>query len=183
MSEPDNQTSGRYYLRASKPTPFSPTAHTSLSDATITSPLPIISAPTSLFRSLSPAPPAQSDTSSTPQSPTQDATGHFSDSDDMASSSNSPLPAAWTGRPHEDVLEFLKNFELWTFRGLNEASKLSALPLLLKDSAAIWYNTQSQDTRSDFGSLKAALQTRYGPSITDAWKRAAELWQMKQLPH
>ena len=102
----------------------------------------------------------------------------------MASSSNNLLPAAYTGRPHEDALEFLKNFELWaTFRGLNEGSKLSALPLLLKDSAAIWYNAQSQDTLSDFGSLKAALQTRYGPTITDAWKRAAELWQMKQLPH
>src|SRR6218665_3286170 len=133
MSKPDNQTNGRYYLCASKPTPFYPTAHTCLSDDTVTSPLPIISAPTSLFRSLSPAPPAQSDTSSTPRSSTQDATGHFSDSDDMASSSNRLLPAGYTGRPHEDALEFLKKVELWaTFRGLNEGSKLSALPLLLK---------------------------------------------------
>lgn len=33
-----------------------------------------------------------------------------------------------------------------------------------------------------FAALKEALRDRYCRSITDAWKRAADVWHIKQLP-
>lgn len=63
-----------------------------------------------------------------------------------------------------------------------DESKLGALPLLLKDGAAVWYNTQPRGVQGDLTELRRALIDRYGPSATDAWKRAADLWQMRQLP-
>ena len=197
MSQPENRTSGRYFLRTGKNIPSAvtstPIARSSVllpsspSGATFTTPVPILLPPTPLFRPLSPPPNVHPDaaadtSSSSPPSPSPDVAADFSDSDtDMAGSSLVPSP--FTGRQHEDVAEFLKNFELWaTFRTMTEEAKLAALPLLLKDSAAVWYNTQTNDTRQDFAALKEVLKNRYGPSMTDAWKRAAELWQMKQLP-
>lgn len=64
---------------------------------------------------------------------------------------------------------------------MDREAKLAALPLLLKDGVAIWYNTQPHDIRRSFVDLKQALRDRYGPTMSDAWKPAAKLWQTKQL--
>jgi len=61
------------------------------------------------------------------------------------------------------VAEFLKNFKLWaTFRNMSEGAKLAALPLLMKDGATVWYNTQPQGTRDNFAALKEALRNLFG---------------------
>jgi hypothetical protein len=108
-----------------------------------------------------------------------------SDSDfDSDMASNTLVPAPFTGKPQEDVLEFLTNYDLWsTFRAMTGAQKSAALPLLLKDGAALWFNTQSQNTRDSFTRLREALIQRYGPNPSDAWKRSAELWLIRQLPN
>jgi hypothetical protein len=192
MSRPDNQTSGRYYLRSGNQFLSTPTAHssgllpTSLTGATFTSPIPILFTPSPPLPPIAPVPDDHpddaSDISSSQSSSSLDvAPDSDSDSDDMAGSLTTLVPSPFTGRHHEDVLEFIKNFELWaTFRKMDEESKLAALPLLLKDGAAMWYNTQPHDTHRNFADLRQALGDRYGPTKSDAWKRAAELWQMKQ---
>src|SRR6218665_2321287 len=71
--------------------------------------------------------------------------------------------------------------EFWTvFRRMADEAKLGALPLLLKDGAAVWYNTQPRGVKGDLTELRHSLIDRYGPSATDAWKRAADLWKMRQ---
>lgn len=51
-----------------------------------------------------------------------------------------------------------------------------------KDGEAVWYNTQPCTVQGHLRELRRALIDCNGPSATDAWKRAADLWQMKQLP-
>lgn len=194
MSRPDNPTSGKYFLRSGKSstTPVRSTfiqPHQSLSDATFNSPGPIICAPTP-ERHLHFFPRAEQSATSTSSSSSSSAGDDDTDSsattddDEMASTSNSLVPAPFTGRPTEDIHEFLKNFELWTlYRHLSDESSLSALPLLLKDGAAVWWNTQPDTIRGDMRALKAALIERYGIRRDEAWKRAAALWQLQQQPH
>src|SRR6218665_2475265 len=194
MSRPDNPTSGKYFLRSGKSstTPVRSTfiqPHQSLSDATFNSPGPIICAPTP-ERQLHFFPRAERSATSTSSSASSSAGDDDTDSsattddDDMASTSNSLVPAPFTGRPTEDIHEFLKNFELWTlYRRLSDESSLSALPLLLKDGAAVWWNTQPDTIRVDMRALKAALTERYGICRDEAWKCAAALWTLQQQPH
>jgi len=102
----------------------------------------------------------------------------------MASSSNSLVPSPFTRRPTEDIHEFLKNFELWAmYRRLNDESSLSALPLLLKDGAAVWWNTQPDAIKAGMRALKATLTERYGIRRDEAWKCATALWKLQQQAH
>src|SRR6218665_1016070 len=195
MSRPDNPTSGKYFLRSGKSTttPVRSTfiqPYTSLSDATFNSPGPIICAPTPERQlQFSPRPDqSAASASSSSSSPSSDDdhtnSSETTDDDDMASSSNSLVPAPFTGRPTEDIHEFLKNFELWAmYRHLNDESSVSALPLLLKDGAAMWWNTQPDTIKADMRALKNALIERYGIRQDEAWKRAAALWKLQQQPH
>src|SRR6218665_2766284 len=114
MSLPNNQISGHYFLCHGKRSPSAitskPIPHPSLSEARLTSPLPILFSP--LCHPHSPSPLANSDTST---SPWPDFAADYSDSDlddDMASSCNTLVPTLFTGRQHEDALEFIRNFEL-----------------------------------------------------------------------
>lgn len=204
MSQPENSTSGRYFLRSGKPaTPLlaTPIAHSSRLHTLLDNPLiqplltptrplgPIISPALTVQPTTPPPPPLQplhitdsaSSTHSTPPSSPEPDSAEQSDSEDMASGTNSLLPAPFTGRDHEDVVQFIKNFHLWaTFRKMANDERVAALPLLLKDGAAVWYHTQPTETRRDLKELQDALHHRYGPRVTDAWKRSAELWGMRQ---
>ena len=185
MSEPENATSGRYFLRSGKP------QQTSSTSSTLLSPSPELVPPSS-YVLVTPAssPLIPVIPSSVPVAPLLDqavfvyheesdsSDSSESDSDEMA---NTLVPSAFTGRSEDDIVEFLKNFDLWaTFRTMTQAQKLSALPLLLKEGSAMWFNTQSRRTREDFEVLREALIQRYGPNSTTAWKRSADLWTLKQ---
>src|SRR6218665_2345080 len=184
MSQPDNATSGKYFLRSSTHSspsaPSSPHGHASLVDDTVPKSFVIVA-------QLSPSARLDFTNSGTSAFSTSSpvvfslTTTVDSDSESEMSSNSTLTPAAFTGRPSEDILEFLKNFELWTvFRRMADESKLGALPLLLKDGAAVWYNSQQRGVQGDLTELRRALIDRYGPSATDAWKRAADLWKMRQ---
>jgi len=140
MSEPENATTGRYFLRSGKP------QQTSSTSSTLLSPSPELVPPSSYVLTT----PASSPlipvipSSSVPLAPLLDQTvfGYHdgsdsseSDSDEMA---NTLVPAAFTGRSEDDITEFLKNFDLWaTFRTMTREQKLAALPLLLKEGSAV----------------------------------------------
>lgn len=90
-------------------------------------------------------------------------------------------PAPFYGRSNEDVREFLANFALWAkYRKLDEESERAALPLLLKEGAAGWYSTQPPAVTESPATLKAALKERYDTATANRWRRAADLWQMRQ---
>lgn len=100
---------------------------------------------------------------------------------EMAENSKVFGPESFSGSSKEDLNKFLQNFELWaTFRRYDEPTKLSALPLLLKEGASIWYSTLRQGTKEDYDRLKAALYERYGPNQNQSWKNVADLWKIRQ---
>src|SRR5678815_3923071 len=189
MSGPDNQTTGRYFLRSGKTLISTPTGSgfsgllpSSLNLPT-DSPFAVLAPPADAFTTTSPAF-VLSPQSSNAVIGSDDDSDADSISSDSEMAGNTLVPSPFTGNQQEDILEFLKNFELWsTFRRMSGAQKLAALPLLLKNGAAVWFNTQSEATRQNFIALRDALTLRYGPKATDAWKRAADLWSLKQLPH
>lgn len=166
------------------PTTSSPPVPTPLADAFPSTSAPqVLTPPADAFLSTSPAF-VLSPQSSNAVIDSDDGSDADSISSDSEMAGNTLVPSPFTGNQQEDILEFLKNFELWsTFRRMSGAQKLAALPLLLKNGAAVWFNTQSQATRESFIALRDALTLRYGPKATDAWKRAADLWSLKQLPH
>src|SRR6218665_2915757 len=181
MSQPDNATSGKYFLRSGKLSPpSSPPGHASLVDDTVPKSFVIVAQPSPSARLDFTNSGTSAFSTSSPVAFSLNTTVD-SDSESEMSSNSTLTPAAFTGRPSEDILEFLKNFELWTvFRRMADESKLGALPLFLKDSAAVWYNTQPRNVKGDLTELRHALIDRYGPSATYAWKRAADLWKMRQ---
>ena len=143
MSEPENATTGRYFLRSGKP------QQTSSTSSTLLSPSPELVPPSSYVLTT----PASSPlipvipSSSVPLAPLLDQSvfvyhdgsdssdSSESDSEEMA---NTLVPAAFTGRSEDDIIEFLKNFDLWaTFRTMTREQKLAALPLLLKEGSAV----------------------------------------------
>lgn len=99
----------------------------------------------------------------------------------MAENLKSLGPDNFSGLAKEDLNKFLQTFELWaTFRKYDEPTKVAALPLLLKESASIWYGTLRPAVKNDYNRLKAALLERYGPNQNQTWKNVADLWKMKQ---
>ena len=186
MSEPENATTGRYFLRSGKP---QQTSSTFLSSSPELVPPSSYVLTTPASSPLIPVIPSSVPVSSLPDqsvfvdhdgSESSDSSESDSDSEEMA---NTLVPSAFTGRSEDDIIEFLKNFDLWaTFRTMTQAQKLSALPLLLKEGSATWFNTQTRRTREDYEVLREALIKRYGPNSTTAWKRSAELWTLKQAP-
>lgn len=87
----------------------------------------------------------------------------------------------FSGRPEEDVLDFLKHFELWaSIEKADDVTLRAGLPLLLKGGAAAWYDTQRQEIKDSYEELKSALKVRYGRQEAQLWQAMAELWQTKQ---
>ena len=85
------------------------------------------------------------------------------------------------GNVDEDAKLWLTRLELWIkSREVSNEKAAAMLPLLLADSALLWYVGLSDDVKSNLKDLKAAFLSRYGPDERTKWSRVAALYQTHQ---
>ena len=97
------------------------------------------------------------------------------------SNNSIPMPK-FSGDAHEDVNEFLTNFNRTAvFYHLSPERKAEALPLFLTGSASIWFNTTPELKGRSFDHLSEALKKQFH-SDSDVWLLRQRLNDTKQLP-
>ncbi|KAH7296706.1 hypothetical protein KP509_26G035400 [Ceratopteris richardii] len=86
------------------------------------------------------------------------------------------------GRPNEDAAEFLDNLEMaYLVSGRDqEAIKLKAFPLVLKEEARAWYNNLSNEATGSWEAVQEAFIARYGKKDTPEglWQQLLSLRQV-----
>ena len=91
-----------------------------------------------------------------------------------------PIPK-FSGDAHEDVNEFLANFDRASaFYHLTSERKAEALPLFLTGDASIWFNTTPELKGRPFDALSDALKKQFH-SDSDVWLLRQQLNETKQL--
>ena len=96
------------------------------------------------------------------------------------SNNSIPMPK-FSGDAHEDVNEFLTNFNRTAvFYHLNPDRMAEALPLFLTGSASIWFNTTPELKGRGFDILSEALKKQFH-SDSDVWLLRQQLNDTKQL--
>ena len=94
---------------------------------------------------------------------------------------NLPSPGTFSGKSTDNGLEFLQRFELWAnYRNLNEAGRLNAFALLLRDSASLWFRVLPDDCKDTWGHLRQNFNQRFGLNPHTNYQRASALWSMTQ---
>lgn len=89
-------------------------------------------------------------------------------------------PATFHGRSDEDAEAFIKSFDRWrTFKQLDDAPVLAALPLMLKDGALRWFDTQTNAIQTTMADLRNAFRALYYSNNRQRWQKAAKLWTLK----
>ena len=92
-------------------------------------------------------------------------------------------PDVFRGTREEDGAEWIRSVEHWMlFKDMRDAQKCSAVAVLLRDSALYWYDSLTEQQRTDFRDFKDAFLTRYSTSQLTGWQEAAEVWKAKQRP-
>lgn len=72
------------------------------------------------------------------------------------------LPASFRGTADEDAFGWLKRFERYaTFTGLDDASKLQLLLLLMSDNAEAWLETLTAANLASYNSLKTVFEEKF----------------------
>ena len=96
------------------------------------------------------------------------------------SNNSVPIPK-FSGDAHEDVNEFLANFDRTSaFYHLTPDRKAEALPLFLTGSASIWFNTTPELNGRSYAVLSEALKKQFH-SESDIWLLRQQLNDTKQL--
>jgi Retrotransposon gag protein len=63
---------------------------------------------------------------------------------------------------------------------MSDEHKLLFLPVLLKDAAADWWDTLTDDDRAQWAGVAAKFKERYQPSDLLKWQRASRIWSRDQ---
>ena len=75
---------------------------------------------------------------------------------------NLPSPGIFSGKATENGVEFLQRFELWAnYRNLNDAARLNAFALLLRDCANLWFRVLPDDNKDTWAHLKQSFNQRF----------------------
>jgi len=94
-----------------------------------------------------------------------------------------PGPGQFNGGISDNGQSWLAKFELWSqYKGVNNQRKLAAMPLLLQQNAATWFQILPADRKDTFDNLRAAFVERYGQNQLAPWQRATRVWCMEQRP-
>ena len=102
--------------------------------------------------------------------------------DEMASLSI-PTPDLFRGSRDEDAEEWLRSVEHWCrFKQVVDPQKSAAVPVLLRDSALYWYDTLSEQQKTNFTQFREVFLARYKNESLSGWQDAAAVWNTKQQP-
>ena len=107
------------------------------------------------------------------------------DNDDEMSSAHILTPDFFSGNRDSclDPEEWLRQVEHWMrFKNLVDPQKSAAVPVLLRDSALYFYDTLTNNQKTDFEQFKEAFLARYKTNALNGWQDAAAVWNYKQLP-
>ena len=95
----------------------------------------------------------------------------------------------FSGKPNEDVKEFLVNYtRATTCHGWNDVRQAQALLLHLKDAVITWFNAQSGLANTVYGtqavlwSFADRQRTRGGRGLPQRQPRLRRLWRRRLLP-
>ena len=73
--------------------------------------------------------------------------------------------------------------KLWVaYKALNDGQHATAIPVLLKNSALIFYQGLPDSTNQDFAIFEAAFLQRFMLDGNLSWANNLKLWECKQLP-
>ena len=99
--------------------------------------------------------------------------------DGMASSYLAP--DSFAGLTSEDPVSWLRDVEHWVaFKKLDAPGVLGLIPLLLKNSAKIWYEKLENGKKDTFEHFKAAFNEKYKVDESQQWFNVASIWSTSQ---
>ena len=85
-----------------------------------------------------------------------------STSPDIPSIPNILAPEVFKGTDKEDAGVWINRFELYAkIKQWTEPQKATTMPLLLRDNAAIWYDSLPEKDKTSYAAIRAAFTTRY----------------------
>ena len=90
-------------------------------------------------------------------------------------------PSVFRGLPSDDAEMWLASFEKYAnFRHMTPENKLTFLPVLMKDSASDWYDTLTEEVRTNWQLLHDRFKERFADSDVMKWQKASKLWSRDQ---
>ena len=99
----------------------------------------------------------------------------------MESGQNSIYPPNFRGTTSEDAEAWLRHFNNYcTYKEFGNDKIRALFRVMLTDTAAVWIDSLSQDTRNDWDALKTAFLARYTTPEFLKYKQANDLFNYKQ---
>lgn len=92
-----------------------------------------------------------------------------------------PFPSPFTGSTDCDPKSWITNFELYSkLRGLNEEGRRAGFLLSMKEGAARWIQTISEDDTNVWATLKSEFIKRFEPTGTGESEKMKKIWSATQ---
>ena len=95
---------------------------------------------------------------------------------------NSLHPPHFSGKSTDNAYLWLSTVRCWLdYKGLqrNDQASVSAIGLLLKDGARLWFDTLTEHKKQNSKTLLEAFEKRYMNKGGSRWKEMADLYNVK----
>ena len=90
-----------------------------------------------------------------------------------------PGPGSFFGDSTQDARDWMRTFESWvSIRRYDEPTQIAVFTMLLKISAARWFDTLTSTQKTSFDSIKAAFYKRFAE--VDEWTDFQKVSQLRQ---
>jgi len=94
------------------------------------------------------------------------------------------MPGYFKGETSEDSEGWWKEVERWCrYKNLDNENRVGLIPLLLKDSAKLWFESLPETTSNSFTEIKEAFLNQFRRSDGDRWRDVAAAWETIQQPN
>ena len=93
-------------------------------------------------------------------------------------------PEYFRGLTTENANIWMISIDNWrTYRQMNEKQTKAAIPLFSRDVVALWYHALLDNKKDTLVHLKTAFKDRCQEQDREKWKRAGELFNLRQTAH
>ena len=99
----------------------------------------------------------------------------------LSNSNTQLVPQKFKGLINENAKDWIRQFENYCqYKEFNADKKMALFKVLLVDSAAVWYDSLSDDNTDTWAHVKMAFETRYNPPEFMKYQHANDLFNKKQ---